>query len=201
MLFIILAGLFGGFVAVVCGTVAYAVFKGKKRASMDYFAAFMLSAVGLGVLFGLPYAAYQAVLPKADDSNRLIAKTDVYQLQRIAPGESVIIGDISSGSSNTSPSCTGYVFRDEDGNVQMIGTYLGCARPGDDFKKIDVNESDVDVPKLKVEWLVAPTQEYDYGWFGIDFKMNNWETDPSYKQAILEVPSGEKLELASLTHQ
>lgn len=197
MFFIILAGLFAILMALVLGVLAYAILKDKKRSPRDRLTAVMLSGAAVSVLIGLPHAAYQAVIPRANDSNRQLLKTDEYHLQRIAPGQSVIVGNLSTGSSS---SCTGYVFRDEDGNMQMIGVWNSCRRPGDDFNAVTAEEGNVDGPVLKVEWFANPAAEYDYGWFGIDFKMNDWESMPSYKKAVIEVPTGERFNLSDMAH-
>ncbi|MHB8142800.1 MAG: hypothetical protein ACYDGX_03935 [Thermoleophilia bacterium] len=200
MFFIILAFIVGVLFAFVCGAVAYAVFKQKEKSARDWIAAVMLTAVGIVVFCFFPFAGYSLVIPSVNDSNRHIVKTDVYPLERIAPGQSLIVGDVANGSGSTSSRCTGYVIN-EDGKTQMLGIWSPCKRPNDNFDTIEGNEGNVDAPILKVEWLVAPAEEYDYGWFSIDFKMINYEATPSYKKAIIEVPAGEKLDFSNLSHQ
>lgn len=200
MLFIILAFIVGVFFTLICGAVAYSVFKQKKRSARDKIAAVVLSVMGVAVFFGFPLGAYSLMLPQADASNRQPVETDVYPLERIAPGQSLVVGDVTSGSGSTVSKCTGYVVN-EEGKTQMLGIYSPCKRPDDDFNTIEVNEGNVNAPILKVEWLVASTAEYDYGWFSIDFKMVNYEATPSYKKAIIEVPAGERLDFSNLSHQ
>ncbi len=199
MFFIALAFVVGTLVALLFGSLARAYFKTERRRESGRLMGVMGSIMAVIFFFGSPVIGYVTQLPHATDSDRKVVQEVVYPLQSLAPGQSVIVGGLSYyGKSGSLASCSAYVFMDADGNRQMIGTSGTCARPGDDFDSVKVIEDDLDKPVLKIEWLVQP--ETDYGWFGFSFSQDKWQNEISYKQAVIEVPTGEKLDFANLSH-
>lgn len=159
----------------------------------------LVTAVISAIALVLTVAFYFTLRPTVTDSDRMVVSADNRKIQRIAPGISVEATEVVDHNSSNNSYCKAYVFRDNDGTVKMIGSSGPCAQQGDDFDAVQVVESDVAEPQLRIEWSVR--KQYDYGWFLVGFKQDAWEDSISRKVAIIEVPQGEKQDLTALAHQ